>query len=210
MIGILYNGNPETTYVKGQRDVVVSKAAYLHTLVTLGAVTDSAYLSLLKNDQQAWKVVQPKYQVDVKNTIDNINGYNNRCWTEFNANLVENTTRILHENPNYDNKGLADRLYNLIHQMRPEFFAQAVVYNDLDGTDNHVHTCYGCQSMFHVNNKYTINLAYLFPGSPNADTVNSSFPRSTAERVQENDAKKLNFWITTRDCWTGTMVIRNN
>jgi len=59
MLGVLYAGNPEQQYYIGARDEVVSKSAYLQTLVALGVTAHAAYLGQKTKDPEAWKVVMP-------------------------------------------------------------------------------------------------------------------------------------------------------
>jgi len=127
--------------LRGQRDVVASKGAYLHTLAILGVVADSAYESLKNNDPKGWMAVQPKYSNDVQRTIANIRTFDSKCKNEMVDNMRENTNRVVRERPDWSNADLANRLYNMVHAMRPEVLSQAVVYTDHFETHNHFHAC---------------------------------------------------------------------
>jgi len=46
MLAILYGGDATESYFQGVRDDVVSKSAYLETLVAMGITIDSAYKTI--------------------------------------------------------------------------------------------------------------------------------------------------------------------
>jgi len=82
-----------------------------------------------------------QYQSDIENTIQNIRNYDSKCTNELEQNLEENTNRMFHERANWSNKELSDSLFSLMKQMRPDFVAHALVYNDIEGEDNHAQVC---------------------------------------------------------------------
>jgi hypothetical protein len=62
MMSILYSGDVSGGYFVGWRDNVTSKAAYLLSLVNLGVVVQSAFLTLETDNQSAYTVVENQYR----------------------------------------------------------------------------------------------------------------------------------------------------
>jgi len=58
MMQILYSGDVSEGYFVGWRDNVTSKAAYLLSLVNMGVIVQSAYISLETDNESAYNVVQ--------------------------------------------------------------------------------------------------------------------------------------------------------
>lgn len=58
MMEILYSGDVSGGYFQGWRDNVTSKAAYLLSLVNLGVVVQSAYITLETQNESAYQVVE--------------------------------------------------------------------------------------------------------------------------------------------------------
>lgn len=93
--------------------------------------------------------------------------------------------------------------------MRPEFLAQAIVYDELGGFNKHMHACYQCKVILHANKRYNINIAYLDPraGAPNSQVANSGYPKQFVEKNRNGNAG-WNLWqLSQHDCWTGLVVV---
>ena len=78
------------------RDQVVSKSAYLETLVAMGITVESAYQSLKNRDPNAWKIIQKIYQPGMSNAINHIKSYDNTCKAKLYENTEVNVNRMLH------------------------------------------------------------------------------------------------------------------
>jgi hypothetical protein len=72
LLQILYVGNAAGSYEQGVRDQVVSKSAYLETLVAMGITAESAYQSMKNKDPNAWKIIQKTYQPGMSSAINHI------------------------------------------------------------------------------------------------------------------------------------------
>ena len=66
---MLYVGDATNSYFQGVRDDVVSKSAYLETLVAMGITVESTYRTILLNDPEAWKITQLMYKSDMSSSI---------------------------------------------------------------------------------------------------------------------------------------------
>jgi len=103
-------------------------------------------------------------------------------------------------------------LYDLAHLMRPDFLAQATVYGDTYGFNNHELVCYNCKTMLHVNKKFNFNVAFLDPkvGGPNKAAIQSQNPINIINaHVDTHNAQFYLHEIAQADCWTGLMVVVN-
>jgi len=177
----------------------------------MGVTVESAYQALVNNDPSAWKIVQHQFESDVKAAITHIKSYDTKCKNELYNNLGTNVDRFIHEHPNIDDKTFSGKLYELAHKMRPEFLAQATVYGDMYGYNNHTLSCYNCKIMLHQRKKFNINIAYIDPkaGAPVAASVNSHYPRDFTNKVPIKNAQWILFFLSQHDCWTGMMAVGN-
>ena len=96
--------------------------------------------------------------------------------------------------------------------MIPDFVAHALVYNDIEGEDNHAQVCQQCRITYHADNKFTINMAYLDTkmGAPNYTAVRSNYPRELTESHDVQRADVLQFHFMWHDCFSGCVVVRND
>lgn len=95
MMEILYNGDVNEGYFQGWRDQVTSKAGYLQTLVNLGVTVQSAYMSLVTDNTQAWTVVQNQYTNILSTMNSRITQFDSKCMAEWFGNTQVNANRIL-------------------------------------------------------------------------------------------------------------------
>lgn len=160
-------------------------------------------------DDKAWEIVQNKFQNDIDNSIDHIKTYDYLCKDKFDENLELNMNQVVKENLGIPNDDMVSKLYNLGAEMRPEFLFQAVVYDDIEGYDNHTLGCYQCIILLHFRDEYSIILAYLDPedGGPNLPAVEEDYKRQASYVESSMDADEVYNVFAYYGCWTGILVV---
>jgi hypothetical protein len=100
-------------------------------------------------------------------------------------------------------------VYKMAHQMASGDLAQAIVYGNTGGFNNHSLACYDCAIMLHVRNKYCFNVAYLDPktGGPNHASLASNEPEN--ESSHHHNAYQISYYAAQRECYTGMVVAKN-
>ena len=88
--------------------MIVSKAAYVYTLISAGVIVVSAYTTLKTQNPKAWTVVQSRYTNPLKGIPERIIKMSQDCKKNIWDTSKTNANRILMEKNGLNNKDMSD------------------------------------------------------------------------------------------------------
>ena len=99
--------------------MIVSKSAYLYTLISSGVIVVSAYTTIKTKNPKAWTVVQSRYTEPLKGIPQRIIKMSQDCKKNIWDTVRTNAERVMIEKKGFNNKGMSEVLQSTMSMIYP-------------------------------------------------------------------------------------------